>query len=238
MITKLNEVERLKTEYNKRDRRFEGRDIYTPFNKSYLFMTQQRSREELSMLRKRGYFELKRFKILELGCGRGDVLFDYLRYGADPANLHGTDLLQDRVLDARSAMPHLPLTCADGQYLPYASNMFDLVLQYTVFSSVLDVRVKAGLAKEMLRVLKPDGMILWYDFWINPLNKQTRGIQPAEIRRLFPGCRLRFKRVTLAPPITRKLVHITWLGCAVLEKIKLFNTHYLAAIHPNVESSI
>jgi hypothetical protein len=76
-------------------------------------------------------------------------------------------------------------------------------------------------------------LILWYDFWLNPTNKQTRGIRPPEIRRLFPGCGFEFHRITLAPPLARRIVPISWLLAALLEKLKLLNTHYLVAIqHP------
>jgi hypothetical protein len=127
----------------------------------------------------------------------------------------------------------LPLTCSDGQRLPYRSGVFDLVLQYTVFTSVLDDQVRTNLANEMLRVLrKPGGLILWYDFWTNPTNRQTRGIRPAEIRRLFPGCRYDFQRITLAPPIARRLVPHSWLLGVMLEQLSVFNTHYLVAIRP------
>ena len=62
---------------------------------------------------------------------------------------------------------------------------------------------KHRIAAEMCRVLRPGGLILWYDFWINPLNPQTRGVRPVEIRAMFPGCEYRFKRITLASPIAR-----------------------------------
>ena len=45
-------------------------------------------------------------------------------------------------------------------------------------------------------------------FWLNPTNPQTRGVRPAEIRQLFPGCSFKFERITLAPPITRRLARI------------------------------
>jgi hypothetical protein len=114
--------------------------------------------------------------------------------------------------------------------LPYASRSFDLVLQLTAFSSILDDRIRCAIAGEMLRVLKPGGLIVWYDFWLNPTNRQTRGIRPAEILRLFPGSSVEFQRVTLAPPIARRLMPISWIACELLENLRIFNTHYLAAI--------
>ena len=76
-------------------------------------------------------------------------------------------------------------------------------------------------------------MILSYDFWLNPTNPQTRGIRPAEIKQLFPNCHYEFHRITLAPPLARRLAPVSWGLCLFLESLKIFNTHYLVAIRPN-----
>jgi SAM-dependent methyltransferase len=171
--------------------------------------------------------------ILEVGCGKGGVLLECLSLGATPERLHGADLLFHRVAAGRESIPNIPLFCANGEELPYISHCFDLILQFTVFSSILDQSLKTGMAKEMLRLLRrPDGIILWYDFWLNPTNKQTRGIRPKEIRALFPGCRFTFRKVTLAPPIARRVVPTSWILAAILEKIMIFNSHYLVLIRP------
>jgi SAM-dependent methyltransferase len=169
-------------------------------------------------------------RILEVGCGAGHVLLEFLAYGAHPVNLYGVDLLLDRIVQADARLPHLSLGCADGQNLPFPDHAFDLVMQFTVFSSILDSSIKANIAAEMQRVVRPDGLILSYDFWLNPTNRQTRGIRPSEIRRLFPGAHLEFYRITLAPPIARRLAPCSWLLCCLLERLQAFNTHYLVAI--------
>lgn len=230
MDPQQTDLARLRTEYADRQRRLAGSDIYSPFNKSTLFIHQQRQRAIVSLLKKHGFGSLDRKHILELGCGCGGVLQELLSLGAQPACLHGTDLLPDRVKDAHDRLPHLPLTVSDGRHLPYPSASFDLVLQFTVFSSVLDDPLKTSLASEMLRVLLPGGLILWYDFWLNPTNPQTRGIRPAEIKTLFPGCTFDFHKITLAPPLARRLVPLSWLLSALLEKLTILNTHYLVAI--------
>ena len=116
--------------------------------------------------------------------------------------------------------------------MPYGPNTFDVIFQNTVFSSILDEQIKKNLAREMMRILKPGGLIIWYDFWLNPTNEQTKGIRRAEIYRLFPQSQIVFRRITLAPPITRLLIRYSWLICQLLEKVSIFNTHYLAAIQP------
>ena len=44
-------------------------------------------------------------------------------------------------------------------------------------------------------------MILSYDFWLNPTNKQTLGLRLSELRTSFPDCQIDYKRITLAPPL-------------------------------------
>jgi len=223
----------IRQEYADRARRLAGTDRYSPFNPAQLFALQQRQRQVLAILRRRGFYPLTGKRVLEVGCGSGGVLGEFLGYGVPPQHLHGADVLADRVAAAHQWLPHLPIICAAGQQLPYAAGSFDLLLQYTMFSSILDAGTRAQVAREMLRVLRrPGGLIIWYDFWWNPTNRQTRGIRPAEIRRLFPGCQWEFHRLTLAPPITRRLAAHTWLACYLLEQLGLLNTHYMVAIQP------
>jgi len=226
----LSDLDRLRLEYADRSRRLAGNDRYSPFNPAALFTLQQRQRATLSLLSRLGLDRLDQRCILEVGCGSGGVLLEYLGYAADPSHLYGLDLLPDRLSDAHRKLPHLPLLCADGQNLPFPAACFDLALQYTAFSSILDDQVKANLAGVMLRAPKPGGWILWYDFWLNPTNPQTRGIRPAEIRQLFPGCKYIFRKITLAPPIARRIVPLSWPFALFLESLGVFNSHYLAAI--------
>jgi SAM-dependent methyltransferase len=226
------DLARLRREYADRDRRLAESDLYSPANPGHAFMIRGRERAVLKMFEQNGFQNLEEYDILEVGCGRGGVLAEYVGFGAAPQRLHGIELLERRVADAHERLPDLPIVRADGQHLPYRGAVFDIVLQYTVFSSILDDGVKAAVAREMRRVLKPGGMILWYDYWLNPTNPHARGIRPAEIRRLFAGCRCRFERISLAPPICRRLAPVSRPLAGWLERLKLFNTHYLAAIRP------
>jgi ubiquinone/menaquinone biosynthesis C-methylase UbiE len=228
----INDLDRLRAEYAEREQRFKDTDIYSVFNPSNLFMVQQRQRETLRLLRQEGYSRLEQKRILEMGCGCGGILTEFLAFGATPQNLFGVDLLRARLFQPQQRLPGSHFSNADGQALPFASGLFDLVMQYTALSSLLDFDLRQKICQDMLRVLKPSGLILWYDFWLNPTNPQTHGIRPAEIKRLFPHCHYEFRRTTLAPPITRKLAHISWGLCLFLEGLKIFNTHYLVAIRP------
>ena len=228
----LDDLARLRAEYEDRKRRFAGSDVYSWLNPANLFTLQGRQRAVLCALKRHGFLDLSQRRILEMGCGSGGVLGEYLAFGAATCNLFGVDLLPDRLSQAHHWHSGLNLANADGQSLPFPSHTFDLVLQYTALSSILNPDLRRRICAEMLRTLKPDGLILSYDFWLNPTNPQTHGIRPAEIMRLFPNCKYEFHRITLAPPITRKLAAVSWGLCQFLESLKVFNTHYLAAIRP------
>lgn len=66
----------------------------------------------------------------------------------------------------------------------------------------------------MLRALKPDGIILWYDYHMNnPKNPDVKGVKKKEIYELFPHCQIDLKRITLAPPVTRLIAHGLFVIC-------------------------
>jgi len=232
-VTTSNDLSRLRTEYEDRERRFAGSDVYSPFNRANLFAVQGRQRAIQTALRRHGLISLREARILEMGCGDGGVLAEFLTFGASPQNLFGIDLLPDRLREAQNRLPGSPIVNADGSCLPFPSASFDLILQFTALSSILDADLRRDIARDMLRLLRPAGLILSYDFWLNPTNPQTHGLRPTEIRELFPNCRVSIQRITLAPPIARRLAAFSWGLCYFLESLTIFNSHYLAAIDPS-----
>jgi SAM-dependent methyltransferase len=205
---------------------------YSWFNPAYQFMAQQRERQLLKLLRQYELADLKSKAILEVGCGTGQWLRDFIKWGAVPENIAGIDLLLDRALRARELCPSgVNIQCASAAQLPFCSEKFDIVLQATVFTSILDNELKYQIAAEMLRVVKADGLILWYDYYANnPWNKDVRGVKSREIYELFPDCRIKLERITLLPPLARKLAPYSDLSCYLLEKVPLLCTHYLGVI--------
>lgn len=228
------ERDRLRETYGAWESHHRDRQTYSLANKPHLFAIQQRQRAVVEMLTRHNAWPLEDKRILEIGSGSGGVLLEFLNYGADPALLHGTDILEERISSAHQRLPHVAVNCADGRYLPYPDRSFDLIASFTVFSSILDEAISYTVAKEMVRVVKPNGLILWYDFWVNPVNKQTRGIKPQQIREYFPNCTYDFKRITLAPPLARRTVPIAWTWSILLEQLRVLNTHYIAAIRPAI----
>jgi len=227
-----NDLDRIRQEYQDRNIRLQNSDRYSPLNIAYLFMLQQRLRANVDLFRRLGLTTLRDLRLLEVGCGHGDVLQELTFYRIPAAQLCGIELRPESLPVAQRRFPGVVLAAADAQQIPFSTASFDVVLQYTMFSSILDDAIKANIAREMVRVVKPGGVIIWYDFWLNPTNAQTKGVSKSEITRLFPGCALHFQRVTLAPPVARKIVPLSWAAGVILEKLRFLNTHYLVTIRP------
>jgi SAM-dependent methyltransferase len=204
-------------------------DYWEPAN---LFIYQSRERVLLELLRQANLLPLSSGGILDVGCGDGSVLRDLLRYGADETALHGIDLLPGRVERARSALPNADIRLADAQILPYEDGVFDLVLAFTLLSSVISDEARQRICADMRRVTKPGGLVILYDFWVNPFNRDARPLRRDQVLALFPSSEVTFKSATLAPPITRGLMRIPGgrLACTVLEVIPFLRTHFLAAV--------
>lgn len=226
------ESKRIREAYAQRDNR--GR--YTLFNCAHLLAVQEAERELLTLLGRAldrdGSRDLSNTRALDVGCGSGYWLRRMIDWGVDPANAHGLDLLPNRVERARA---HLPAACdirhADGRAIPWPDGNFGLISQFVMFSSVLAPEVRAAIAREMLRVTAPDGLILWYDFHVdNPRNHDVKGVRLGEVRRLFPGTEINARRVTLAPPLARALLPRFPVVYNLLRLVPGVRTHWVAVI--------
>ena len=170
--------------------------------------------------------------LTEVGCGAGGNLLEMLRLGFAPEHLRGVELLPERFDVARRALPSaVELTLGDATQADIADVSQDLVLQSTVFSSILSDTVQQQLADAMWRWLKPGGAVLWYDFIVdNPRNSDVRGVPLSRVRELFPQGRLRAQRLTLAPPIARAVCRLHPAAYTVFNTIPWLRTHVLAVI--------
>jgi SAM-dependent methyltransferase len=173
---------------------------------------------------------LRQLRLLEVGSGAGGNLLDLLRFGFAPKNLAGVELLPERHAQARAVLPpEVALWQGDALQLDLPSAGFDLVLQSTVFSSLLDDAFQQRLADAMWRCLRPGGAVVWYDFTVgNPRNPDVRGVPLKRVRALFPqAAALRAQRLTLAPPIARAAakVHPRLYDC--FNAVPWLRTHLL-----------
>lgn len=167
-----------------------------------------------------GLDDLSGLRILDVGCGSGGWLRQLQAWGASAQNLHGVDLLPDRIDRARQLAPEIDHRVGSGWQLPFDNAAMGLVTAHTVFSSILNADARQSLAAEMVRVLAPHGRILIFDFRIShPRNRDAIGIRKSEIRRLFPGFQLYSRSLELAPPIARKIVPVAPVAALVLEAL-------------------
>ncbi|HXX44007.1 MAG TPA: class I SAM-dependent methyltransferase [Candidatus Acidoferrales bacterium] len=224
------ERERIRIEYQRRSREVDA-EIYAPWNFAVNLNLSGRQRLASTMLHRAGAFPQPGDPCLEVGFGTIGWLAQLIAWGMFERDLHGIDLDEERVRRARAALPIADLRRGDASELPWPSNHFRLVIQSTVFSSVLDRRVRRMISDEITRVLRPGGALLWYDLATNnPRNPHVRGVRAREIRELFPSLKGPIKSLTLAPPISRALTAKSWLLATLLESVALLHTHRLAVL--------
>jgi SAM-dependent methyltransferase len=184
---------------------------------------QERQREMLKLFLRLGHQDLGVLRLLEVGCGTGGNLLEFLRLGFSPEHLQGIELLPDRTALARECLPQtLTVHAGDALQLALGDGAVDIVFVSTVFSSLLDPAYQARLARRMWQ---------WDDFQFNnPRNADVRGVPLARLRELFPEGQLQARRVTLAPPLARAAVRLHPSLYTVFNSLPLFRTHVLAWI--------
>jgi SAM-dependent methyltransferase len=173
--------------------------------------------------------DLTHMRVLEVGCGSGWRLAHWLKLGIQPEHLTGIELLPACAAEARRWLPAtVSIITGDATAVDIPPASQDVVCQFTVFSSLLEDRSQEELARTMWSWLRPGGAIVWYDFvYNNPQNPDVRGVPRRRIAQLFPDARsMRTARVTLAPPIARRLPErcLSWCNLPCLR------THVLAWI--------
>lgn len=217
--------------YARRARTLDAR-LYSMLSPDVWQTVQERQRAILKLFKRLGWPDLRGLKLIEVGCGSGVNLLEFLRIGFAPQNLSGVELLPDRLAMARRVLPKtLQLHGGDACLLDLPAGSQDVVFQATVFSSLLDTDFRIRLADQMWRWVKPGGGVLWYDFTVNnPKNPDVRGVPLRHVQRLFPQGKLNVTRVTLAPPLARKICRLSPSLYPVFNAVPQLRTHALVWI--------
>jgi SAM-dependent methyltransferase len=205
---------------------------YSLLNPAALMAVQERQRTLVRLFKRLGWNDLAQRTCLEVGCGTGSNLLELMWMGFAPEHLAGIELLPERHAAARDRLPAaVQLTLGDATQSAVAPESVDIVMQSTVFSSLLDDAFQERLADVMWRAAKRGGGVLWYDFTVdNPRNPDVRGVTLARVRQLFPHGRIDARRLTLAPPIARFVTRWHPSFYTLLNTMPLLRTHVLCWI--------
>ena len=209
--------------------------VYSILRPEVILSSQEWQRETLLLFDSECGFSaetLGRVKVVDVGCGYGGHLLDFLRFGIAPQNLFGIELLPDRVAHARTRVPPTVVIYeGDASSANVALASQDVVFQSVVFSSLLSDDFQQNLADRMWSWLRPGGGILWYDFvYNNPKNPDVRGVPLKRVRHLFPDGGITARRVTLAPPISRRVCRVHPAAYNLFNTVPWLRSHLLCWI--------
>ena len=224
----MSEARKVAERYARRD----VGDRYSALNPDVWQTLQERQRAMLALFARAGVRNVSGLKLTEVGCGAGGNLLELLRIGFAPEHLTGLELLPERHMQARRVLPAATTVWqGDAADAPVEAASQDIVLQSTVFSSLLDDAFQQRLADAMWRWLRPGGAVLWYDFTVdNPRNPDVRGVPLRRVRELFPLACIAHRRVTLAPPLARRVARVHPALYTAFNVLPLLRTHVLAWI--------
>jgi SAM-dependent methyltransferase len=230
----VTEADRIVADYERRAAEV-PEERYSATNPGHLFIRQTVERALVRMLGEAGALPLAERRVIDVGCGEGQWLADLETLGAARERLAGVDLVESRVERARARLQGADIRLGDASRLPFEDGSFDLVVQSMMFSSILESEVRERAAREIDRVLARDGVVLWYDFFVDPPgNPGARGVKRREVAALFPGYRMRWRRVTLAPPLVRALAPRARPLASLLQALRVLDTHAMATLSRGV----
>jgi len=173
-------------------------------NPGNLLMVQERERMLARLLKRSGWQQLDALRGFEAGCSTGYNLRMLVQWGGRPEHMAGIDLDGEAVDYCKAHAPEIRVHEGSADAIPEGDGSFDLSMAFTLFSSVPDEAVSRGIARELVRITRPGGLILVYDMRRrNPSNKSVHPVSRDDIRRWFPRAQMRAHSLTLAPPLAR-----------------------------------
>src|SRR5579875_3435313 len=113
-----SELQRIRTEYQSRSHRI-APDFYALWQEENLYAHAQIARTCARLLRKNGLLPLGDARIVDIGCGEGRWLLEFLQWGAASNHLYGIDLLPDRVAAAQQRLGKANLVLGNAARLPW-----------------------------------------------------------------------------------------------------------------------
>jgi ubiquinone/menaquinone biosynthesis C-methylase UbiE len=224
-MSEKNEEQRITLEYNNRDKRMPWYDwktnIYHPRHPLGSLINEH-NHEILIQVLNRLDLDLTEMKILDVGCGFGYWLRYFVELGANPNHCYGVDLSELRIDVARQKNPAVNWYHNDIEHLPFPDKYFDFVMQAVAFSSIQNSQMRLSCAREINRVVRDGGLVLWLDL-INAKSDQLIPFAASEVKKYFPAMKVVFQKFTF--PIyfrhingkyswlSKLAYHFTYLGC-------------------------
>ncbi len=141
--------------------------------------------------------------VLDVGCGRGEILRHCARLGADACGIDYATAAVNMSLAVAEKTDQLQGTIAvcqaDAKHLPFPDQTFDRVLMFDVVEHLYPWELHRAM-REVHRVLKPDGRFIvhtapnaWYDRFAYPVVRAVRRLMgqrdryPANPREFMVG---------------------------------------------------
>ena len=123
-------------------------------------------------------------KVLDVGCGRGEILRRCARLGAEAYGIDyapvALDMASKVVAGERQSPGKTGVAQADAKVLPFPTGYFDRILMFDVVEHLFPWELNLCFA-EVQRVLKPGGIFIvhtapnvWYDRYAYPVVRWVR----------------------------------------------------------------
>ncbi len=188
-------------------------------------------KENIIEILKENKILIKNKNILDIGCASGNKIKLLSEIGFNKSKIFGVDLRNNSIDKAKKKSPTSHFFVMDARELLFEDNKFDFINIFTLFSSIQGKNNRREVCHEISRVLKPDGIILYYDLrYGNPFNPNIFPINKKEINKLFSGFKIIMKEITLLPPFARILGRFTSFLYPLFSKIAVFKTHFFCVM--------
>jgi SAM-dependent methyltransferase len=149
-------------------------------------------------------------KVLDVGCGTGASLLQFIRLGFRPENLTGIDNSAERIARAEANFPNVRFRCESADSMTFADSTFDIAFESTLFMMLTSEDVARRIASEMLRVTRSGGYLMLVDWrYARPRSEDHHAMTPKRVASLFgvghSTTVIARERGALVPPLGRFL---------------------------------